>query len=42
MRLRKPTINIRIPKWAVASRSSLTLNGVSLTAGKPLVPGKVR
>ena len=38
----KPTINIRIPKWAVASRSSLTLNGVCLTAGKPLVPGKVR
>ena len=38
----KPTINIRIPKWAVASRSSLTLNGASLTAGKPLVPGKVR
>jgi DUF1680 family protein len=37
----QPTINIRIPSWAVPSRSSLTLNGVSLSAkGKPLEPGK--
>jgi DUF1680 family protein len=34
------TVNIRIPQWAVAERSSLTLNGVSLANGKPLLPGK--